>query len=113
MRLKALKLSILLLSFSFVEAQTTFYSQGAGSSFDMSDYSNWNSAPDGTGTSASSFLGSNLTYIIQTGDTRATFADLGASGSSLQLEVESVGVVLGNHNIDLAPSATFKLNDGA
>ena len=115
MRLKALQLSIFLLflCIGITQGQTTFYSQGAGSSFDVSDFSNWNSAPDGTGTSASSFLGSNLTYIIQTGDTGATFADLSASGSSLQLEVESGGVLLGNHNIDLAPSATFKLNDGA
>lgn len=87
---------------------TKIYSQASG---DPANLNNWNWQADGSGEVPTNFA-SVTSYVIQNGHNLSTSApfSFGAVGSTLQ--IESGGILTGNHAITIATGAKYQIDNG-
>ncbi len=110
--MKKLVFIFLLLSVSYVQAQTYYFVGNAVNGDDnISDLANWNDATDGSGNNPPDFITTNQIFRVLAGESAVTTAPFQISGVGSKLYIENTGSV--TINAGHAPAFTLDMENGA
>lgn len=92
-----------------VISPATYYSQGA----DPTQFTNWNTETDGSGSSPLDFSADNQVFIIQAANSMTAPSAWSITGNNNLLQIQNGASLTANAAITLSANSTFQLDNGA